>query len=111
MPLIYEPRDGWAYSVAIDGAGKIVERVNGGIRLGDFIMKKYTLESLGIALTGFGPLENEELLSRLCPTTERNAAESLEPRVWRSSQDGRCAGFLQEGDVDLGGSAKLVWVD
>ena len=37
MPLLFEPGEGWVYSVAIDWAGLMVERVNGGVKLGEYM--------------------------------------------------------------------------
>ncbi|MCJ1298640.1 hypothetical protein MMC08_001430 [Hypocenomyce scalaris] len=33
MPLLFEPGEGWVYSVAIDWAGLMVERAKGGVKL------------------------------------------------------------------------------
>ncbi len=77
-PLLYEPGENWAYSVSIDWAGKMVERVNEGIRLGEY-MKKNIFEPLGMTSTGFRPEENDKISSNLCPTTMRTPEGKLEP--------------------------------
>lgn len=78
MPLLYEPGEGWQYSVSIDWAGKMVERVNGGIRLGEY-MKKNIWDPLGMTSTGFRPKENENILKNWCPTTRRTPEGELVP--------------------------------
>ncbi|KIX04556.1 uncharacterized protein Z518_05426 [Rhinocladiella mackenziei CBS 650.93] len=52
LPLLFEPGEGWSYSCAIDWAGQMVERVNGGIRLGEY-MKKHIWEPLDMPSTAF----------------------------------------------------------
>ena len=64
LPLLYEPGDGWEYSCSIDWAGQMVERVNGGIRLDEY-MRKNIWEPLGITLTTFRPSENPGVKERL----------------------------------------------
>ncbi|KIW55396.1 hypothetical protein PV05_07679 [Exophiala xenobiotica] len=76
LPLIYEPGQGWSYSVGIDWAGKIVERVNGGIRLGDY-MKQYIWGPLGMTSTGFRLDQNESIRNHLCATTARTPTGEL----------------------------------
>lgn len=58
LPLLHEPGGGYMYSVEVDWAGKIVERVNGGVRLGEY-MKQHIFDPLGMTLTGFRLAENE----------------------------------------------------
>jgi len=76
MPLLFEPGGGWNYSCGIDWAGQMVERVNGGIPLGDY-MKKNIWEPLGMTSTGFRLAENETIRSRLCATTARTPTGDL----------------------------------
>lgn len=78
MPLIYEPGEGWSYSVAIDWIGKMIERVNGGIRLGDYL-KLHIWKPLGMTSTGFRVAENNQISSNLCPTTQRKSTGELVP--------------------------------
>ncbi|KAL2829114.1 beta-lactamase/transpeptidase-like protein [Aspergillus pseudoustus] len=76
LPLLYEPGDGWMYSVAIDWVGKMVERVNGGVRLGEY-MKQHILDPLGMTSTSFSLAENEHIRDRLCATAQRTADGKL----------------------------------
>lgn len=78
MPLLYEPGEGWKYSVGIDWAGKMVERVNGGTRLGEY-MKKNIWDPLGMTSTGFRPKENEKIFKNWCSTTRRTPEGDLVP--------------------------------
>jgi CubicO group peptidase (beta-lactamase class C family) len=84
MPLLYGPGEGWAYSVSIDWAGKMVERVNQGVRLGEY-MKQHIWEPLGMSSTGFRPEENEHIRSHLCATTARTPSGELVPSPSYSS--------------------------
>lgn len=76
MPLLFEPGEGWGYSCAIDWAGQMVERVNGGVRLGDY-MKDHIWEPLGMTATGFRLSENDTIRNRLCATTAKTPAGDL----------------------------------
>ncbi|KAL3255981.1 hypothetical protein ABHI18_007884 [Aspergillus niger] len=76
LPLLYEPGDGWMYSVAIDWVGVMVERVNGGVQLGEY-MKQHIFDPLGMTLTGFRLAENEHIRDRLCETAQRTPAGKL----------------------------------
>ncbi|OAP64035.1 hypothetical protein AYL99_00007 [Fonsecaea erecta] len=78
MPLLFEPGDGWSYSCGIDWAGKMVERVNGDMPLGQY-MKKNIWDPLGMGSTSFRLGENERVRSRLCATTARTTEGDLVP--------------------------------
>ncbi|KIW17904.1 hypothetical protein PV08_05099 [Exophiala spinifera] len=78
LPLIYEPGEGWSYSIAIDWIGKMIERANGNIRLGDYL-KRHIWEPLGMTSTGFRVPENDQIARNLCPTTERKPTGELVP--------------------------------
>ncbi|KIW37031.1 uncharacterized protein PV06_10664 [Exophiala oligosperma] len=78
LPLVYEPGEGWSYSVAIDWAGKMVEKVNGGVRLGEYL-KRHIWEPLGMTSTGFRIAENDRIRNNLCPTTKRELTGELAP--------------------------------
>jgi len=39
IPLIYEPGESWEYGPGMDWAGLMVERVNAGMKLGDYLQK------------------------------------------------------------------------
>ncbi|EHY60355.1 hypothetical protein HRR80_000114 [Exophiala dermatitidis] len=64
LPLLFEPGEGWEYGCSIDWAGKMVEEVNGGIRLGEY-MEKNIFEPLGMTLTSFRPSEHPAVKDRL----------------------------------------------
>jgi CubicO group peptidase (beta-lactamase class C family) len=85
-PLLYEPGENWAYSVSIDWAGKMVERVNGGISLGEY-MEKNIFEPLGMTSTGFRPEKNQKISGNLCPTTKRTPEGDLVPTEPYAIQD------------------------
>ena len=78
MPLLFEPGESWAYSCGIDWAGQMVERVDGGARLGDY-MRKHIWGPLGMNSTGFRITESELIRSRLCATTARAPTGDLVP--------------------------------
>lgn len=64
VPLLFEPGEGWEYGCSIDWAGKMVEQVNGGIRLGEY-MKKNIFEPLSMTLTSFRPSKHPGVKERL----------------------------------------------
>ena len=64
MPLLFEPGEGWTYSCGIDWAGKMVERVNGGMRLQDF-MKQTIWNPLGIQDMTFKLDENDSVKNHM----------------------------------------------
>lgn len=76
MPLLFEPGEGWEYSCSIDWAGKMVERANGGIRLGEY-MREHIWSRLGMTSTGFRLGDDENLRTQLCATTARSLAGEL----------------------------------
>ena len=74
------------YSVAIDWVGVMVERVNGGVRLGEY-MKQHIFDPLGMTLTGFRLAENEHIRDRLC-----------DPRpLLAKTQDSKSGAMLRSG--------------
>lgn len=54
----------------------MIERVNGGIRLGEYF-KKHIFEPLGMTSTGFRPSENESIRENLSATTARTPTGEL----------------------------------
>lgn len=66
----------------------MVERTNGGIRLGDF-MKKHIWEPLGMTSTGFRLAENETIRRNLCATTARTPEGKLVPTAPYPAQNPR----------------------
>lgn len=84
-PLTFEPGTAgqWRYSVGLDWTGKIIERLNGGIRLGEY-MEVNIFKPLGMKDATFRPLQRKDILDRLCPTVKR-ADEGLkvdDPRTY-----------------------------
>ncbi|EXJ76831.1 beta-lactamase [Capronia epimyces CBS 606.96] len=101
-PLLFEPGEGWEYSCSIDWAGKIVERVNGGIRLGEY-MKKHIWSPLGMSSTGFRLAEDEGIRSRLCATSARSPTGTLvsaEPFPQQNPKEDRGGGGLYSSPND-----------
>ena len=79
FPLIFEPGQGWSYGAGLDWAGQMVERVNDGIRLGEY-MKKNIWDELGMKSTTFRPTLDPEIMKRACAKPWRNAETGiLEP--------------------------------
>lgn len=78
VPILFEPGDGWVYGGGLDWAGRMVERVNGGIRLGEY-MEKHIFKPLGMTSTGFRFSENEKIRANLSATTARTSTGELKP--------------------------------
>lgn len=74
-PLVFEPGDGWEYSVGIDWAGQAVERVNGGIKLGEYL-KKNVFEPVGIKTTTF-QMDHPDIKDKLLGRTFRPTPEAI----------------------------------
>ncbi|KAL8866534.1 MAG: hypothetical protein Q9174_006248 [Haloplaca sp. 1 TL-2023] len=62
-PLAYQPGTSWMYSVGLDWAGKVIERVTGR-SLGENV-QEFVCDPLGISDTQFYPVTREDLRSRL----------------------------------------------
>ena len=80
----------------------MVERVNGEMRLGQY-MKKNIWEPLGMTSTGFRPEENEKVRSKLCATTRRTPEgdlESADPYPSQNPKDDLGGGGLYSSAVD-----------
>jgi CubicO group peptidase (beta-lactamase class C family) len=69
-PLIFNPRDGWAYGTGVDWAGVIVERVSG-TRLDDYFEKNINMP-LGMTLTTFHLESKSEVRERLVDLSVRS---------------------------------------
>ena len=76
LPLVYEPGAGWVYSCAVDWAGKMVERVNNKISLGEY-MKAHIFDVLGITWTTFHPAKSQDISVRLCGRPMRGPDSKL----------------------------------
>ncbi|KAF9876383.1 transesterase [Colletotrichum karsti] len=75
--LVFEPGEQWMYSPGIDWAGLMVERVNGGMRLGEY-MQKHMFDPLSIRDITFHLEQREDLRSRLVKLWERDGSNLKE---------------------------------
>lgn len=73
-PLVFEPGTSWCYGSGIDWAGKMVERVNGGISLEKY-MKKKIWRPLGIRDMTFFPNSQPALEKRLADMSKRDPVQ------------------------------------
>jgi CubicO group peptidase (beta-lactamase class C family) len=96
-PLIYEPGalGEWCYSVGLDWAGRLVERLNGNIKLGEY-MQKHIFTPLGMKDTTFRPLQREELMARMSARVVRDEEGKLK------QEDGKIYPVIEPVD-DTGG--------
>nr|KAK5441159.1 hypothetical protein LTR18_007003 [Exophiala xenobiotica] len=76
LPLLFEPGERWEYGGSIDWVGKMVERVNGNVKLGEY-MKKNIWEVLGMTLTTFRALEHDDVMSRMGGRTSRDESGKI----------------------------------
>jgi len=84
LPLLFEPGTAWSYSVGLDWAGQVVERVNNGQRLGDY-MQEHIWGPLGMKSTSFRLQQRQDIKDRRCDMTARLPDGSLvnsPDRVW-----------------------------
>jgi CubicO group peptidase (beta-lactamase class C family) len=70
FPLLFAPGDAWEYSVGIDWAGQMVERVNDNISLEDY-MHKNIWGPLGVQNFTFHPKSAPHVLERMIDMNER----------------------------------------
>lgn len=79
MPLTFEPstEGKWQYSCGLDWVGLVVERLNGNMRLGEY-MSNNIFEKLGMKDTTFRPLQRKDIMERMCPRVERQKDGRLE---------------------------------
>ena len=75
FPLLYEPGTKWSYSVGLDWAGLMVERVNGGMSLEDY-MKANIWGPLGIKDITFHLEKREDLRIRMPAMSMRDPSGS-----------------------------------
>lgn len=80
LPLLFEPGEGWEYGCSLDWAGKMVERVNGDIKLGDY-MAQNIWGPLGMNLTTFRPQKHPDVGARLITRPMRMPDGSLLPEA------------------------------
>jgi CubicO group peptidase (beta-lactamase class C family) len=78
LPLTFVPGTPgkWQYSVGLDWAGQVVERVNGGVRLGEY-MQENIFKPLGMTSSTFRPLLRKDIMERLVPCVKRAKDGSL----------------------------------
>ena len=70
-PLVYEPGSSWTYGPSIEWAGKMVEKVNGGMSLEEY-MRKNIWEPLGIKDMTFFLQSHPDLLAKRADTSVRD---------------------------------------
>lgn len=68
-PLLFEPGQGWSYGTGLDVVGVLIERANGGIRLGEYF-ERNIFSPLGLKDFTFSIKKREDLIPRLVPLTE-----------------------------------------
>lgn len=104
MPLLFAPGESWEYSVGLDWAGWMVERVNGGITLEQYLNEN-VWAPLGVESITFYPKRNPATMSKLVDISDREGgftpfgtAANPEGKVvytdntiWNQETDG-CAG-------------------
>jgi len=78
MPLLFEPGEGWNYSCSIDWAGQMVERVNGGKRLRDYLAEN-VWNRIGITRATFQLDQHPDVRDSLCKMTLRDPSGKLVP--------------------------------
>lgn len=96
FPLLYEPGSKWSYSVGLDWAGVMVERVNGGMHLEDY-MKANIWGPLGIKDMTFHLEKRENLRKRMPDMSMRDPEGSgkavhKEGKTWDDPLDGAFGG-------------------
>ncbi|GFF30965.1 uncharacterized protein Rv1367c/MT1414 [Aspergillus udagawae] len=69
--LIHHPGEQWEYSPGIDWAGKMVERVNGDMKLGEY-MQRHIFDPLGIRDMTFSISARQDMQCRLVQCWERS---------------------------------------
>ncbi|KAL6241089.1 hypothetical protein RBB50_011992 [Rhinocladiella similis] len=104
-PFVYEPGEAWQYSGSLDWVGTLVERVNGGISLGQF-MNDNIWQPLKMESTTFHLETRPELEARCAKLTIRDpAAKTLTSRandmIARPSKDanGGAGAFSTVADI------------
>ncbi|KAF7965252.1 hypothetical protein HWV62_44862 [Athelia sp. TMB] len=72
LPLVYEPGESWGYSVAMDWAGRLVERATNSISL-EAYMQQHIWDPLGIQDLTFHLEKKERVRQNLIEMTQRSA--------------------------------------
>lgn len=76
FPLLFEPGEGWEYSVGVDWAGEMVSRVNGNITLESYL-QQYVWSSLGIKNLTFHSASNPAVLDKLVDMSQRDTGLTM----------------------------------
>lgn len=101
-PLLFEPGEGWAYGPGIDWAGVMVERANGGVTLGD-----YMLENIFGRLGGGDVGRSTTFRLHSAAAKEAKIRDRLLPNANRQ-EDGtlveKAYGFSEDVQEDSGGA-------
>ena len=77
-PLTFNPGDSWEYGAGLDWAGLMIERANGGKKLGQF-MKENIWDPLGMTSTTFHLEEQEDVRTRLASMSVRLPSGEIAP--------------------------------
>ena len=70
-PLIFEPGTAWSYGTGVDWAGKVIERVNGGVPLEEY-MKANVFAPLGIKDMTFYLQRRSDLIAKRADISKRD---------------------------------------
>jgi CubicO group peptidase (beta-lactamase class C family) len=76
FPLLFAPGEGWEYGVGLDWAGWMVERVNGGITLEEY-MNKNIWAPLGVTSMCFFPKQNPAVMRKLVDMSDREGGITI----------------------------------
>ncbi|EXJ70444.1 beta-lactamase [Cladophialophora psammophila CBS 110553] len=96
QPLLFEPGEGWECGVSLDWVGVMIERINGGLRLGEY-MKQNIWDPLGMDSTTMHLGSRPDIQQRLCGASVRSASGELEPtppHPLKDSKDDRGGGGM-----------------
>ncbi|OAX83440.1 hypothetical protein ACJ72_02203 [Emergomyces africanus] len=75
-PLLCDPGEGWVYGSGIDWVGKAVERMNGGIKLEEYL-KTHICQPLGMQHTTFRPSQSNHIMKNKAESTARTRTGEL----------------------------------
>ena len=74
-PLLFEPGEGWEYSVGVDWAGEMVSRVNGDVTL-EAYLQQHVFSPLGMKNFTFHPASTPAVLEKLVDMSQREGGLS-----------------------------------
>ncbi len=106
IPLLYQPGTRWAYSVAVDIQGYIIEKLTGQ-RLGDF-MADHIFKPLGMKDTGFfiPPSQKARLSEVFVSNPQTGKLLEITPALFPAYQD-----FTKQPPMDSGGGGAVSTID